>query len=196
MNRNSTTALALAGLTVLAGLGWAQSATEGRGRGRALDEGAVQGRFERSAGQRGHWLERRRELRDFARRLEFTDAQRELARARAAEIAPRARALRAEAREILAAARERARAGDREGARAEARERFRDLRQRARAEWTDAGRPLVDALTPAQRARIEERLAARGRVFDPERASRRAGRALGLPRAVERLARPGPHGPR
>jgi len=143
------------------------------------------GRRDRAA--RAERFERARAGREFLRGLEITDAQRALALEQARAVAPRARELRREALRIRQEAREGVRTGDREAIRAETRGRIRALRERARVELAPHGRALIDSLTPQQRAQIEARLAERGRTFDAQRASERAGRWLARPRVHERL---------
>ena len=163
-------------LLVLAGTVYA---TTGQDRARRQDHRERAARAER--------FERARAGREFLRGLEITDAQRQLALEEARAIAPRARELRREAMRIRQEAREGVRTGDREAIRAQTRERLRALRERARAELAPHGRALVDSLTPEQRAKIEARLAERGRTFDAQRASERAARWLARPRVHDRL---------
>ncbi len=141
----------------------------------------------RDRASRAERVERVRQGREFLRGLEITDAQRALALEQARAIAPRARELRREALRIREDTREGVRTGDRDAIRAETRGRIRELRERARVELAPHGRALVDSLTPEQRAKIEARLAERGRTFDAQRASERAGRWLARPRVHERL---------
>lgn len=163
-------------LLVLAGTVYATS---------GQDPAQRQGRRERAT--RSERFERVRQGREFLRGLEVTDAQRALALEQARAMAPRARELRREALRIRQEAREGVSTGDREAVRAETRERIRALRERARAELAPHGRALVDSLTPEQRAKIEARLAERGRTFDAQRASERAGRWLARPRVHDRV---------
>lgn len=176
-----TVLLAFTGTTLLASLAIAQGQREGRARGAGDPADGRRGaetRTERRADRIERRLERLERARRFVRELDLTDAQRALARQEAQALAPAAKAAREEARGILDAARERRRGGDREGAREQAREQLKGLRERTRAEFTPHGRALIQSLTPEQRARIEARLAERGRTFDAERASERVGRWL------------------
>ncbi|MCY2961523.1 MAG: hypothetical protein NTY35_15275 [Planctomycetota bacterium] len=192
-NTTKTVALGLASLSVLATLAMAQGRAEQHGQvgepGQHARRGA-EARFERHAGRHGG---RFAQARKFVRELELTDAQRDLARQEAQLVGPAARAAREEARAIVQAARARAQGGDREGARAEAREQLKLLRERTRAEFTPHGRALIQSLTPEQRARIDARLAERGKTFDVDKASERVGRWLARPRVQERAREHAPN---
>jgi len=176
-----TLVLSFTGLTLLATLALAQGSAEGRGRGAEARRDHT-ARFERGELR----AERFDEARRFARELEFTDTQRDLARQEAQALAPAARAARDEVRAIRDAARTRARDGDAAAARTEARLQLGSLRERTRTVFAPHGRALIQSLSPEQRARIEARLAARGKTFDVERASERVGRWLARPHAEKR----------
>jgi len=196
-NTMKTVILSLAGLSLFATLAIAQGHAEGRKRGTPGEPELRSGhatRFE----HRGQASGRARfdRARKFIRSMDFTEAQRALVRQEAAAIAPAARSARDEVRAIRDAARARAQTGDAEGARKEARAQLEVLRERTGREFAPHGRVLVESLSPEQRARIEERLAARGKTFDVERASRRIGRWLARPGMQERMRDRGDTGPR
>ncbi len=171
--RMKTTILALGALTLLATV--TRAGPDGR-RGPRFDR---QGQTERQ--------QHARERGAFLRGLEFSDAQRALALQHARAVEPLAREARREALRLRLEARDRQRTGDPEALRADLRQRLQALRERARAEILPHGRVLVAALTPEQRAKIEARLAERGRTFDAERAAARVARWLAAPRTLDRL---------
>jgi hypothetical protein len=119
--------------------------------------------------------ERVRDARRFVRSLDLTPEQREDLKAARRELAPIAKELRPEVREVLDGARELRRAGKRAEAREYLRQELRPLRDEARERGLPVTRPLIDQLTPEQRAKCEERARAHGREFDPERAAKRLG---------------------
>jgi len=187
-----TAALGLLGWTLLATLAVAQGRAEGKSRSGEHRFGARHGEatgFEKRA-------DRRAGARKFVRSLDLTEAQRALVRQETLGLAPAARAAHDEARAIREAARARGRDGDREGARAQAREQMRALRDRTRAEFAPHGRAVIQSLSPEQRARIEARLAERGKTFDAERASERVGRWMARPKVQARVGAGPEHGPR
>lgn len=196
MNLMKTSILFLAGISVFATLAIAEGRSDGRSRGRPHDVESV----ERDGARSEHRGESRRarvaNARRFLREMRFSDAQRALARDEAAAIAQKVRAGRSELRAIRDAARARARGGDAEGARKEARAQRAALRERLGRELAPHGRIFLQSLTPEQRARIEERLAARGKTFDVDRASERVGRWLARPRVQDRMREHVRTGPR
>ncbi|MCK6446509.1 MAG: Spy/CpxP family protein refolding chaperone [Planctomycetes bacterium] len=148
--------------------------TRGQGEGR----GQVQGEHRGRRGER--LLERVQDAKRFVRSLELTEQQREELRRMRRELAPIAKELRPELRDVRDGARELRRAGKRAEAREYLRQELRPLRAEARERGLPLVRPLIDQLTPEQRAKCEERARAHGREFDPDRAARRLGAVLGL----------------
>ncbi|MBI5431220.1 MAG: Spy/CpxP family protein refolding chaperone [Planctomycetes bacterium] len=133
--------------------------------------------------QRGERLRQRvQDAKRFVRSLELTPKQREELRRTRRELAPIAKELRPEIREVLGGARELRRAGRREEAREYLRQELKPLRQEANERGMPLVRPLIDRLTPEQRAKCEERARAHGREFDPDRAAKRLGLFLSAER--------------
>lgn len=183
--------LGLGCLLLLGGtaLGFAQDRERARVHAPAtLDQaGGVGHRFH---GQRGlggpRFQERMRDARRFVRSLDLSAAQRREMERVARELRPIAKDLRPEVREVLRGTRELRRAGRPEAAREYLRQELRPLREEARERALPLTRPLIDQLTPEQRALCEERARARGREFDPDRAACRLGLFLGARRPQER----------
>lgn len=147
--------------------------TRGQGEGRGQARGDVHGR-------RGERLrERVHDAKRFVRSLELTEPQREELRRVRGELAPIAKELRPEMREVLDGVRALHRAGKHEEAREYLRRELKPLREEAQERGMPLVRPLIDRLTPEQRAKCEERARAHGREFDPDRAARRLGAYLG-----------------
>jgi hypothetical protein len=138
--------------------------------------------------------QRMRERVRFLRELGITDAQRALALEQSRLAEQTGRAARREALRLRMDARG---AGPRTGRGVEPerdpvqnearRSELRALRERTAGTLAQHGRALLSGLTPEQRARIESRLAARGRTFDEERCARRLGLWLASPRTRDRL---------
>lgn len=118
---------------------------------------------------------------EIARRLGVTEEQRAAAREVAQQIRPLAEALRPQVREILTRVKALARAGDHEGARNLVKTELKPLIENARARTRPLVQPLIEALTPEQRAKIEAACRARGRTFDEAKLADRL--ALRLARA-------------
>lgn len=136
---------------------------------------------------RGHRRHRRPHPAQFLRQLQLTDAQKAAALQTARDLAPVARSTREQVRQIMADARAAHPNADRATIREAARPQLEALRERAAAQLTERGRPLVQSLTPEQRARIEARLAEHGRTFDADRAARRVAFVLSRPRVLEHM---------
>ena len=129
---------------------------------------------------------RLRRAREFVRSLEITDTQRAQAREAAKALEPLADDLRPRAREILERARAFRSAGDREGARSLLRDELRPPLQGAKTRALPIVEPLIDSLSPAQRAKLEQAARAHGREFDEQRAARRLARVLARPNSWSR----------
>ena len=170
-------ALIFAGSTALAALQEGRREAPG---GERTEQGARRdrdGARQRKHGRRHQGRRERREgLRERVReRLGITEEQRAQGRVVAKELAPIAEEARTKAREILERARDLRDAGDREGAKALLRAELRPLLKATRERMVPLTRPLVDALTPEQRGKIEGFLERRGRSFDPDRGAARLG---------------------
>lgn len=146
----------------------------GAGFGPGLGARHAGGRWEGrpGEGERFGFGERRRlrqHAREFVRSLEITPEQRDQARDVVRSLRPLADEVRPQAHAILEQARELARSGKREEARELLRTQMKPLLQGALERAKPAVRPLVQTLTPEQRARLGAAAAARGRAFDEER---------------------------
>jgi hypothetical protein len=128
-----------------------------------------------------------RRLRQFARSLEFTDAQKAQALQAARAIQPVAQSARAEARRIVEQARAANPNGTRESIRAAVKDQLESVRKNAAAQALPNGRALLASLTPAQQQKIQAALEKHGKTYDAERAARRLTWLLARPRAVEFL---------
>jgi hypothetical protein len=162
----------LFGLVALLALGTLATA---QGRGHRFGEGR-EGRFERRA-----------EIRKFAGKLEITDAQRAQALAAAKAIAPIAGAARAEARTILENARKANPNADRQAIRESVAGQLKALKERTVAQVLPVARGVFDTLTVEQKDKLRAAAEKHGRTFDAERATKRLGRVLASPRAVQFL---------
>lgn len=163
-----------------AAFAFAQEPQREPGRGGAAAARAQHG------GDRAHGPHRRgerlREARKFVRSLELSEEQRAEARRVARELKPLAEELRPQVREVRDGARELRRTGQREAAREYRKRELEPLREQARERGLPLVRPLIDQLTPEQRAKCEERARAHGREFDPDRAAKRLGLFLSAKR--------------
>ena len=171
MFTRKTTLFSLAALLTLGTLATAQ----GEGRGHRFGEGR-EGR-----------IERRAQIRKFAQKLEITDYQRAQALTAAKAIAPIAQSARAEARTILENARKANPNGDRQAIRAAARPQLEALKERTVAQALPIARGVFDTLTVEQKDKLRAAAEKHGRTFDADRATKRLGRMLARPRAVEVL---------
>ncbi len=187
---NTKFLLGACGLLLVAGVASALTSSQerqpapssaGERHGRAHGDG--HGRHGRVHGLR----HRMRGGRDVARKLDISEAQRDLARQASRELAPLAEELRPQARAIVERARELRRKGDREGAKALLRDELRPLLERAKPQAERAVDPLLRSLTPEQRAKLEAAAQRRGKQFDEQRFAQRLGLALSSRRAQRRL---------
>lgn len=172
---HKTLLLGLTGLILIGSLAFAQSGERTRDGRPALRE-------------RAHArTDRVQRLRQFARTLEFTEAQKAQALQAARAIQPVAQSARAEALRIVEQARAANPTGTRESIRAAVKEQLKTVRENAAAQIVPNGRALLASLTPAQRAKIEAALEKHGKTFDAERAAKRISWLLARPRAVQFL---------
>ncbi len=169
----------LAALLLLGTLATAQGLGGERHSGRS---GEGRGGFGRAAR-----IERRAGIRKFVRGLEITDGQRAQALAAAKAIAPIAQSARSEARTILENARKNNPTGDRAAIRESVRASLEALRERTLATVQPIARGVFDTLTVEQKDKLRAAAEKHGRTFDADRATRRLGRLLARPRAVEFL---------
>lgn len=128
--------------------------------------------------------ERRARLLD---RIQWTDAQRELALQQARAAQPIVARARRDRERIRIEAREAARSGERSEVREAARAQLRALRDSRRSALEPLARPLLAALTPEQRRTLEELAAKRGRTLSEEQLMRRIERVLARRRTVPKL---------
>ena len=168
---NTKILLAIGGVVLLGGATFAMAQ---RGWGRGDVQGGRRARIQRAV--RGQ-----HRMGEVARRLGVTDDQRALARSTAQQLRPLAESVKPQIREIVQRARALARSGDREGARAVVQTELKPLVERLRAQTRPMVQPLIQSLTPEQRAKVENFLRARGRTLDEGKLADRL--ALGLARA-------------
>lgn len=171
MNTHKTTLFGLAALLTLGTF----AAAQGHSR---------EGRHGRHGEGR---IERRADIRKFVRGLEITEFQRTQALAAAKAIAPIAQSARSEARAIIENARKANPTGDRKAIRAAVREQLKGLKERTVTQVVPIARGVFDTLTVEQKDKLRAAAEKHGRTFDADRATRRLGRLLARPRAVEFL---------
>ncbi|MCC7010994.1 MAG: hypothetical protein IT454_00415 [Planctomycetes bacterium] len=146
-------------------------------QGQKAQEHTPRGAGQRFDGMRQRAQQRRERVADA---LGITEDQRRLGREAAREIAPIVKQLKPQARDVLERARERARAGDRDGARELLRSELRPLVEEGQRRARPSMQPLLNSLTPEQRAKLEAAAGRRGRDFDDERFARRLALRLAL----------------
>lgn len=170
MFTRKTTLFGLAALLILGTLATAQGFERGQ-------------RSERST----RFGERRAQIQKFVRGLEITEFQRAQTLAAAKAIAPIAQAARSEARAIIESARKANPNGDRKAIRESVRDSIKAVRERAEVQVTLRARSVFDTLTVEQKDKLRAVAEKHGRTLDDALATRRIGRLLARPRAVEFL---------
>jgi Spy/CpxP family protein refolding chaperone len=128
----------------------------------------------------------RGELRTFLKKLDATEAQRQLALEEARAARPIAREARIEGARIRAEAM-RAHPGDRAAARADARAKIRELRERTLDSLRPHAQKVLGSLSPDQRKTIEDAARARWKEPSEDRIEKVVSWLLTRPGAVARI---------